>query len=97
MPTFALICRDKPEAAALLKETRPRHLDYFGQSAVVVRLGGPILNDAGEPVGSLIIIDAESRTAAEDFSANDPYTQAGVFEAVEILPYQFVAGDLLKE
>ncbi len=34
--------------------------------------------------GSVVILDLESRTAAEAFAANDPYAKAGLFEKVII-------------
>jgi uncharacterized protein YciI len=59
-----------------------------------VRLGGPYLNEQGQSVGSLIIIEAANAVEAEAFSQGDPYRQEGVFETVEIRPWTYVAGQL---
>ena len=40
--------------------------------------------------GSLIIAEFESMEAAEAWAAGDPYTEAGVFESVEIKPFKVV-------
>jgi len=97
VPKFALICRDKPDAGDLRRETRERHLAYLEAMAGAVWLAGPMLSDAGAPVGSIIIIEAADRAAAETLAANDPYAKAGLFESVEVTPYRFVTGKLLSQ
>jgi hypothetical protein len=84
MLTFALMCFDKPGALALRMATRPAHLDYFRQFAPQVRYGGPMVDDADEMCGSLIVIEAADRAAVEAITAGDPYALAGLFERVEI-------------
>ena len=90
------MCKDKPGALEIRMQTRPAHLEYIANSGVRIRLGGPILDADENPIGSAIIIEVEDIAAARSFSENDPYAKAGVFESVEILPYRFVAGDLLS-
>ncbi|EFG9941320.1 hypothetical protein BL470_005420, partial [Escherichia coli] len=43
-----------------------------------------------KPNGSLVVIDVADRSAAEAFAANDPYARAGLFESVEIKPWNWV-------
>ena len=92
MPSYLLTCRDKPSSGELRAATRPEHLAFMKEADVEVLLAGPILNDAGEPIGSLIIVDAETRQAAEDFAAADPYSKAGLFQSVLVEPYRVVTG-----
>jgi uncharacterized protein YciI len=40
------------------------------------RLAGPLLDDGGQPVGSVVIIDAPDRAAAETLARADPYVAA---------------------
>jgi len=96
MQTFILICHDKPGAVATRMAARPDHLAYLKESGVKLWLGGPMLNEKEEPVGSVLIIDAVSETAAQAFADGDPYANAGLFESVEIRPYKFVAGEFLS-
>jgi uncharacterized protein YciI len=42
--------------------------------------------------GSLFIIEAEDMAAAEAFVADDPYSQAGLFETVVIRPFHWGRG-----
>ncbi|EBU8132008.1 hypothetical protein DLM20_24945, partial [Salmonella enterica subsp. enterica serovar Java] len=51
---------------------------------------GPFLDEVGKPNGSLVVIDVADRSAAEAFAANDPYARAGLFESVEIKPWNWV-------
>ncbi|WP_425410656.1 YciI family protein [Hyphococcus sp.] len=94
MPQFALICRDKPGGLPLRQQTRERHLYYIKENSAAVLLAGPLLNEKGEPIGSLLVIEAEDAAKAKDFAKSDPYAVAGLFEDVEIRPYQVVTGAL---
>ena len=74
---------------------RPRHREYLRDTElpVQVRVAGPTLAADGETMnGSLIIVEAEDLAAAEAFSTNDPYSQAGLFETVVIRPFNWVMG-----
>lgn len=90
MPQFILLCRDKPDSLALRKQTRPAHLDYFKSYGNKLILGGPMLDAAGDPKGSMMVIEAEDEAAARELSANDPYTKAGLFAEVNIIPFNTV-------
>ncbi len=88
---FALICKDKPGHLHLRKSTREAHLAYAAQATIPI--GGPLLDDAGDMIGSLLVLDAPDRAAAETFAANDPYAQAGLFDSVEIHPWKQTVGN----
>ncbi len=88
---FALTCRDKPGFLEVRKANRTAHLDYLAQQGPMIRLAGPLLDDAGAaPAGSLIILDVPDRAAAEAFAAGDPYARAGLFASVAIDPFRQV-------
>jgi hypothetical protein len=93
MAHFALMCFDKPGSLALRMATRDAHFDHAGATGAV-RLGGPFLNEAGEMIGSLIIIEAADLAAARAWHEADPYKQAGLFERVEIRPWRATFGEL---
>ena len=88
---FLLICRDKPGAIEVRKANRDAHLAYARASGVVA-LAGPLLDDDGGMIGSMLALDVETRAAAEAFAAGDPYAEAGLFAAVEIVGWKRVIG-----
>jgi hypothetical protein len=94
MALFVLFCVDKPNSLELRMATRQAHLAYAGQFAGVTKLGGPLINDAGEMAGSLIILDVEDKAAAQAFTDNDPYSKAGLFERVDIAAFRATLGSL---
>ena len=61
---FAALCYDKPGALDLRLATRAEHLAFLDKYAAQVKLGGPFLDDADKPVGSLLILDCVDETAA---------------------------------
>ncbi|MES2723491.1 MAG: YciI family protein [Pseudomonadota bacterium] len=94
MALFVLICLDKPNALDLRMATRPAHLAYAGTFSNVVKLGGPILDDKGDMAGSLIVMEGETQEVAQAFNRDDPYTLAGLFQSVQILPFRATIGTL---
>jgi uncharacterized protein YciI len=94
MAQFLMTCLDKPNALELRKATREAHLAYVGARLATVKLAGPVLSEAGEMAGSMFILEAEDLTAVRAFNAADPYTQAGLFERVEIRPIKITVGNL---
>ncbi len=88
---IALIARDKPGALQIRKDTRSAHLDYL-KATGVVQQAGPLLSDAGDMIGSLIVLDVTDKAAAQDWADNDPYAKAGLFETVELIAWNRVIG-----
>lgn len=87
---FALTCLDKPGALQIRLDNRPAHLEFLNASGKVV-FAGPFI-EADQPVGSLVVIEAADRAAAEAFAAADPYAQAGLFDSVTIREWRKVIG-----
>ena len=88
MPLYVMYGLDRPDGLELRKATRPAHLDWLKMFENLVRLAGPMLAaDGGTPVGSMIVIEAESLEAAKAWAASDPYAKAGLWESVSIRPF----------
>lgn len=85
---FVIHALDHPDSLALRLETRPRHLEYL--SAFDIVAAGPLLDDDGNPCGSCIVVELADRAAADDFVANDPYSEAGLFRSVEVHRFRTV-------
>ena len=88
-----LIAYDKPDSLELRKSVRPRHLAYLELISGKIAYGGPMLDHAGQPNGSVIIYNVEDRTEAERLIEADPYTEAKLFGHVEIRAFRAVVRD----
>jgi len=88
---FALTCIDKAGHGQVRADNRPAHLDYLKANLDRLMLAGPLLADDGVTVqGSLLVIEAADRAAAQAFAAGDPYAKAGLFESVTIKAFKKV-------
>lgn len=94
MTIYALFCVDKPNSLDLRMATREAHLAYARGFGGQMKLGGPMLNEAGEMAGSIIFMEAETIEKVREFSANDPYSKAGLFERVDITAFRPTLGSL---
>ena len=63
---------------------RPRHRAHYESLGDDLILSGPYLDEAGEPIGSMIIIRRDSQDAAEAFANADPFVVEGVFSELTV-------------
>ncbi len=87
----ALMTRDKPGALQIRLDTREAHLAYIKETGVV-EMAGPLLDDAGQMCGSMIVMDVADLAAARAWAENDPYNKAGLFSDVRIQEWKKVIG-----
>ncbi|KKX58727.1 MULTISPECIES: YciI family protein [Pseudomonas] len=94
---FAVFATDHPQSQALRQRLRPSHQAHLRATdthRVVVRLGGPTLDDAGAAMnGTLLVIEAGSLAEVEAFIEDDPYVQAGLFASIQIRPWHWSLGN----
>ncbi|HTM96254.1 MAG TPA: YciI family protein, partial [Croceibacterium sp.] len=77
--------------SAAREEKRGDHIAYRKGLGARMPLAGPLLDDAGQPVGSLVIVEAGDRAAAEALAAADPYVAAGVLELLSVRGFRIAA------
>jgi uncharacterized protein YciI len=87
---FILDCTDRVDAPGLRQATRPPHLEWIAELGSKLVLAGPLLDEAGVPTGSLLVIEAKDRAEVEAIAAADPYAKAGLFQSVVITPIRIV-------
>ena len=86
MPLYCYLGQDGPDSLAKRPDARPAHLAHLEPLAQAgrVRFAGPLLDDQGNPCGSLIVLEAEDYAEASRIAQADPYLERGVFERVDV-------------
>jgi len=89
---FAFICQDKPDHLKVRMDTRPEHVAYLESlnAKGSLAFAGPCLDAAGNPNGSLVVVEAADAAAAKAIADADPYAKAGLFASVDIRPWRWV-------
>ena len=86
---FLIVATDKPDSSDLRQQTRAAHLAYLAENADrLVLAGAQWTDDAQTAVGSVLVLDVDTREDAEAFAAADPYAQAGLFASVTVSVYR---------
>ncbi|MGB3388058.1 MAG: YciI-like protein [Pseudaminobacter sp.] len=95
---FAFICKDKPDHLQLRLDVRPDHLAFLEtlNAEGALKFAGPFLDDAGKPCGSLVVVEAADRAAADAIAASDPYAKAGLFQSVEVQAWNWVINNPVR-
>jgi uncharacterized protein YciI len=95
MALYILACFDKAKSLDLRMATRAAHLVWAGAQADRIRRAGPMLTEEDTMAGSLFFLEAESAEEVRAFNAADPYTQAGLFDRIEIQRFKPTLGEPL--
>ncbi len=81
---YVIHCFDRENHLELRQKIRPAHVAYLQQIGAGIKAAGPTLDANGTMNGSVIVVECEDTSAAQEFAANDPYAQAGLFREVLI-------------
>jgi uncharacterized protein len=85
---FSVFTLDSPDAVDKRKAVHGAHVAHLKSAkdyGVTITLGGPLVSDdGGSAIGSLMVLEAPDRAAAEKFNRADPFHQNGVWGKVEI-------------
>ena len=78
---------------------RPMHLERIQPrvEAGEVLVGGAILADDGGMIGSILLMEFETRGKLDDWLRNDPYSTEGVWQRVDVRPYRTAVGSWMPE
>ncbi|MFL5768091.1 MAG: YciI family protein [Actinomycetota bacterium] len=78
---------------------RPTHLERIQPrvDAGEVLVAGAILDDEGGMVGSVLVMEFDTRDALDDWLRNDPYTAGGVWQRVDVRPFRASVGAWMPE
>ena len=92
MGLYVLVCNDKPNSLDLRLANREAHLAYARGFAERLKVAGPLLDEAGNMAGSLLILEADSLEDARAFNLGDPYQKAGLFGSVQVTAFKATIG-----
>jgi uncharacterized protein YciI len=94
VPLYAFLGTDGPRGPELRKLHRPAHLAGIDRLAADGRIhhAGPLLDEAGAPIGSLILFEAASLADAREVAGRDPYVTEGVFASWQLHETRVVRG-----
>lgn len=65
-------------------EVRPRHLESITRVKGKVLCAGGILDDEGTMIGSMLVMDFDSREDLQGYLDQEPYILEGVWEDVRV-------------
>lgn len=88
---FMIYCLDKPNHLEVRMANRPAHVDHLIKYESQLISAGPLLTPDGQTmIGSLLVVNVDDRASVDAFVAADPYSKAGLFQSVTIMPYRNV-------
>jgi len=92
---YCVTCLDHENSESLRLENRPAHLEYVLSRADEVSVAGPVTSEDGATmIGTVLLLNVDSRAAAEDFVDNDPYNKADLFADIRIHRFNHLLGSL---
>lgn len=95
MPYFVIYALDKAGVSDIRSLHRPAHRERLREPDspdIWVHSGGPLEDDNGQMIGSMLIIEAPTKATVETFIDEDPYSIAGLYECVDIRHFKWGLG-----
>ncbi|HWL91422.1 MAG TPA: YciI family protein [Actinomycetota bacterium] len=93
---FLVVARDGTDEGALERrqKTRPSHLASIGPlvDAGRVLVGGAILSETGDMIGSMLLVDFPDREALDAWLTGDPYVRDEVWQDIEVRSFRTAVG-----
>jgi uncharacterized protein YciI len=89
---IAVWAEDAAGADAARASELGAHLAHVEAVMAQIFVAGPLLDGAGQVVGSLLVFDVRDEAAARAMMEADPYFRAGVWGRISYRPYKAVAG-----
>ena len=87
---FLITAHDGRDMLGMRMAVRPRHLENIRKVNGKVVCAGGILDAAGRPVGSVLVMDFPGRGELDAYLRSEPYLQEKVWEAVSVEPMNVV-------
>ncbi|WP_416358109.1 YciI family protein [Aureimonas phyllosphaerae] len=85
---FIVHCLDRPNAVQDRLAHYDAHKAYLASASVKSVISGPLVAEDNETmIGSLFLLEAETKDEVLAFNAADPFNRAGIWEKVEIHPF----------
>src|SRR5688572_30392690 len=82
---WIISCTDKTNTAAIREKFLKPHREFLqSQKGILVLAGATQSDDGKEAIGSLFVVNVNTREEAKAFSDGDPFTQNGVFASITI-------------
>jgi len=98
MPLFCMIGRDGPQGLERRKLHREAHLANVAPLKEAGRMAyaGPLIDEEGQPCGSVLIFETSDLASARAFAAGDPYVVEGVFASHEVMETRAVVSQAVE-
>ena len=90
---YIVFTKDKDEGLSIRQSNREAHLNWLKNSTDVTLLtAGPWLDDEGIMRGSLLIVEAMSKSDVLTWLKSDPYALAGLPKEVTVKAFKWAIG-----
>ena len=82
---YSFMLLDKPCASELRLQMRPLHKEYLSKVERQIAFAGPLTSDDGlVMVGSLLVIDFDSRKDAQEWLKAEPFNYLGLYASTSV-------------
>lgn len=90
---FVAIAWDGPDGMAIREAERDPHFAYIESIVDRIAVAGPLKDEAGTNIGSLLVYDVDTIAHAESLLHGDPYFKVGLWDRWSVHPFLAAAGE----
>jgi uncharacterized protein YciI len=94
---YLILCDDKPGCESIRNELRPKRIQWLEHNiGKLLAAGGKVDGENRHVTGGLMIVEADSLEAAEQFAREDPFEAAGLYRNLEVVRWRKVFFDRVR-
>ena len=84
---------DKPHSP-VRSQLLDEHREYLAGSKICVVASGPLLDDLDRMIGSVVVVECDSREQVDELMVSEPFNKAGLYESLHINRWHQRVGDI---
>lgn len=84
---------DKPHSL-VRSQLLDEHREYLAGSKMRIVASGPLLDDLDRMIGSVVVVECDSREQVDELMVSEPFNKAGLYESLHINRWHQRVGDI---
>jgi uncharacterized protein YciI len=85
---YLVLTKDRPDYGHIRSAIKPSHIEYLEANKASLLAAGALLDDGAVDYDGTVLLDTDDAGEADAFIADDPYSHAGLYAQVTLVPWR---------
>ncbi len=85
---YLVLTKDRADCSHIRSAIKPSHVEYLEEHKARLLAAGTLINGDAVEYDGMMLIDTEDPDEADAFISDDPYSHAGLYDEIALLPWR---------